>query len=76
MSIYLKKKLIVNLEYQGRKIIVEIPPYKQIKYIKEIAKNSFYILNSKITLLYQHRDITEHEESLIGIILKKKSSFN
>jgi len=73
MSIYLKKKLIVNLEYQGRKIIVEIPPYKQIKYIKEIAKNSFYILNSKITLLYQHRDITEHEESLIGDYFKKKN---
>ncbi len=73
MSIYLKKKLIVNLEYQGRKIIVEIPPYRQIKYLKEIAKNSFYILNSKISLLYQHRDITEHEESLIGEYFKKKT---
>ena len=73
MSIYLKKKLIVNLEYQGRKITVEIPPYRQIKYLKEIAKNSFYILNSKISLLYQHRDIIEHEESLIGDYFKKKS---
>ena len=72
MSNYLKKKLIVIMEYQGRKVIENIAQYKQIKYIKEVAKNAFCILNPKISLYYQHKDITENEEKLVGDYFKKK----
>ena len=73
MSNYLKKKLIVIMEYQGRKVIENIAQYKQIKYIKEVAKTAFCILNPKISLYYQHKDITENEEKLVGDYFKKKN---
>ena len=73
MSNYLKKKLIVIMEYQGRKVIENIAQYKQIKYIKEVAKNAFCILNPKISLYYQHKDITENEEKLVGDYFKRKN---
>ena len=49
MSILLRQKIRTNLEFQGRKITTEIPPYKTLKYVKELAKNLFYPINSDIT---------------------------
>ena len=51
MTSYLRQKIKTNLEYQGRKVTTDIPPYKTLKYIKELAKNLFYPINSEIRLI-------------------------
>ena len=73
MTSYLRQKIKTNLEYQGRKVTTDIPPYKTIKYIKELAKNLFYPINSEIRLIYQHKDITPYEQSVIGDFFKRKN---
>ena len=73
MSILLRQKIRTNLEFQGRKITTEIPPYKTLKYVKELAKNLFYPINSDIKLVYQHKDITPFENSVIGDFFKRKN---
>ena len=73
MSNYLRQKIKINLEYQGRKISTDVPPYKTIKYIKDLAKNLFYPINFEIRLIYQHKDITPYEQSIIGDFFKRKN---
>ena len=73
MTSYLRQKIKTNLEYQGRKVTTDIPPYKTLKYIKELAKNLFYPINSEIRLIYQHKDITQYEQSVIGDFFKRKN---
>ena len=73
MTSYLRQKIKTNLEYQGRRVTTDIPPYKTIKYIKELAKNLFYPINSEIRLIYQHKDITQYEQNIIGDFFKRKN---
>ena len=73
MTSYLRQKIKTNLEYQGRRVTTDIPPYKTIKYIKKLTKNLFYPINSEIRLIYQHKDITPYEQSVIGDFFKRKN---
>ena len=45
------KKIKVNLEYEGRIISSQVPPYKTLNYLKELAKNVFYLTNSEIQMI-------------------------
>ena len=67
------KKIKLNLEYEGRIITSEIPPYKSISYIKDLAKNIFYIKNKEIELIYINKDITQYENYIIGDFFKRKN---
>ncbi len=67
------KKIKLNLEYEGRIITSEIPPYKPISYIKDLAKNIFYIKNKEIELIYVNKDITQYENYIIGDFFKRKN---
>ena len=67
------KKIKVNLEYEGRIISSQVPPYKTLNYIKELAKNVFYLTNSEIQMIYSHKDITQFDNYIIGDFFKRKN---
>ena len=67
------KKIKVNLEYEGRIISSQVPPYKTLNYLKELAKNVFYLTNSEIQMIYSHKDITQFDNYIIGDFFKRKN---
>ncbi len=72
MSIYFKKRLIVNLNFEKRKIQVKIPPFKPVKYIKTIARLVYKIPNNlQINLFYNYSDIASYNNEIIGYFFKK-----
>ena len=70
------KKLKINLEYEDRIIATEVPPYKTLKYIKNLAEKLFYIKNAEIQMIYLHKDITQYENYLIGDFFKRKNQIS
>ena len=70
------KKLKINLEYEDRVLVTEVPPYKTLKYIKNIAEKLFYIKNADIQMIYLHKDITQYENYLIGDFFKRKNQIS
>ena len=70
------KKLKINLEYEDRVLVTEVPPYKTLKYIKNIAEKLFYIKNADIQMIYLHKDISQYENYLIGDFFKRKNQIS
>ena len=72
MSIFFKKKLVVNLNFENKKIQVKIPPFKPVKYIKTIARLVYKIPNNlKINLLYNDSDLVYYNDEIIGYFFRK-----
>ena len=72
MSIFFKKKLIVNLNFENKKIEVKIPQFKPVKYIKTIARIVYKIPNNlKINLLYNDSDLVYYNDEIIGYFFRK-----
>ena len=51
--------LKISLEYEGRKIITEIQPYKTLKNVKDLSKKLFFILEKEIELIYKNQIIEQ-----------------
>ena len=75
-SYYSLKNIKVNIEYEGKKKSSEVPPYKPISYIKEIAMELFSSIQSEIKLFFGNQDISEYEEYIIGDFFKRKKMIN
>ena len=57
MSNFNLDSLKISLEYEGRKIVTEVPPYKLVKNIKDLSKKLFYIFEKEIELIYKNQII-------------------
>ena len=75
-SYYSLKNIKINIEYEGKIKSTEIPPYKPISYIKEIAMELFNSIQSEIKLFFGNQDISEYEEYIIGDFFKRKKVIN
>ena len=51
------ESLKISLEYEGRKIVTDVPPYKLVKNIKDLSKKLFYIFEKEIELIYKNQII-------------------
>ena len=72
----LRVKVKVIFEYKGDEISSDIPSYKTIKYLKELAKKLFLPVYSEVRLIYQNKDITPFEQMIIGDYFYKKQEIN
>ena len=57
MSNFNLDSLKISLEYEGRKIVTDVPPYKLVKNIKDLSKKLFYIFEKEIELIYKNQII-------------------
>jgi hypothetical protein len=73
MSTSLYNKIKVTLEFSGRSVTSEIPPYKTIKYLKELTKTLFYPIQGEVNLIYQNKDITKYGQFSLGEYFKNKN---
>ena len=77
MSSYFdSKKIKVNLEFNGIKKYTQISPYKNISYIKDIAKALYKPLKKEIILIYKNKDISEYDNVIIADHFKKQTVIN
>ena len=51
------ESLKISLEYEGRKIVTDVPPYKLVKNIKDLSKKLFFIFEKEIELIYKNQII-------------------
>jgi hypothetical protein len=75
-SYYSLKNIKINIEYEGKIKSTEIPPYKPISYIKEIAMELFNSIQSEIKIFFCNQDISEYKEYIIGDFFKRKKVIN
>jgi hypothetical protein len=71
MSSYIKK-IKISLEYNNSPVLLDVEPYRQIKFLKEKAGKIFYPLNFDIRLIYNNRDLSSCENLQIGEYFKNK----
>jgi len=72
----LRVKVKTIFEYEGNEISSDIPSYKTIKYLKEIAKKLFLPIYSEVKLIYDNKDISSFEQMVIGDYFYKKNEIN
>ena len=65
--------LKINFEDNGKTVTEDVPPYKKIKYLKEIAKKKFYPLKFDIQLRFQNKNISQNEDLIIGDVFKNQN---
>ena len=75
-SYYSLKNIKINIEFEGKIKSTEIPPYKPISYINEIAMELFNSIKSEIKIFYDNQDISEYKEYIIGDFFKRKKVIN
>ncbi len=68
----LRVKVKTIFEYEGNEISSDVPSYKTIKYLKEIAKKLFLPIYSEVKLIYENKDISSYEQMVIGDYFYKK----
>jgi hypothetical protein len=71
MSSYIKK-IKISLEYNNNPVLLDVEPYRQIKYLKEKAGKIFYPLNYEIRLIYNNKDLLNYENMQVGEYFKNK----
>ena len=72
----LRVKVKTIFEYEGNEISSDVPSYKTIKYLKEIAKKLFLPIYSEVKLIYENKDISSYEQMVIGDYFYKKNEIN
>lgn len=71
------ENLKINFEYNGTDITLDVPPYKNIKYLKELIKKKFHPKNLEIIqLFYQNKNISKNEDLILGDVFKNKFLIN
>jgi len=71
------ENLKINFEYNGTDITLDVPPYKNIKYLKELIKKKFHPKNLEIIqLFYQNKNISKNEDLILGDVFKNKILIN
>jgi hypothetical protein len=67
----------INFEYKENNISLDVPPYKNIKYLKDLVKKKFRPKNLEIIqLFYQNKNISKKEDLIIGDVFKNQYSIN
>ena len=72
----LRVKVKTIFEYEGNEISSDVPSYKTIKYLKELAKKLFLPIYSEVRLIYENKDISSYEQMVIGDYFYKKNEIN
>ena len=76
-AFYNLQKIKVNIEYEGKIKSSEVPPYKPINFIKEVARDLFKNnISPLIKLKYNNKDLTQFEGNIIGDFFKRKNTIN
>jgi len=74
MSLNEMEKIKVSMEYNSQRVNEEVPPYKPLKYLKEIASKKFHPIKLKINLTYNGRNISKYENVIIGEFFKNQKN--
>ena len=73
-AFYNLQKIKINIEYEGKIKSSEVPPYKPINFIKEVARDLFKNnISPLIKLKYNNKDLTQFEGNIIGDFFKRKN---
>ena len=60
------KKIKITFEYNKAMFTQLFEPYRKFSYVKQIAKNYFYLLKDDTRLFYQNKDITNCNTMLLN----------
>ena len=71
-----EENLKINVEYNGTISSLYVPPYKKVKYLKELIKKTHPKNFDVDRLIYQRKNISQNEELVLGEIFKNKLSIN
>ncbi len=71
-----EENLKINVEYNGTISSLYVPPYKNVKYLKELIKKTHPKNFDVDRLIYHKRNISQNEDLILKEIFKNKLSIN